>query len=408
MKKLLLATLVSAASIGAAQADGPTVYGKINASVDSTKSDLNTKSAVTVDSNASRFGVKGSEKLTDNLSAVYGIEWGVTIDHNTTNNTSTDTYGGSTTDLNQRNRFIGLQYEGLGTVKVGRLDSNLKTVQYVNPAQGVDIFDDYVNGALDFTNTFNGELRNNNVIAFESAKFDLGFGWATANFQVLPSEKTDVNTPAGSVVPTGATGTSSSVLFGNKDVGVYTGLAYDSNAASNPWNAYGSFAKATGSKPAYTNAFRWVGSVDLGKIGVDGVTLNALAQQSKGTNTNLNYTTGAVASSATSPKETAYLVSAIYKFPASVADGLSLKAQWQTATTSDIAIGASDVKIDQYGVDVDYAFSAKTRVYGFVAQRVIKNPNNTIAFGATPAAIATGLDTKYKFTAFGVGIEQKF
>ena len=401
MKKLLLATLVSAASIAAAHADGPTVYGKINVSVDDVKNDLNTARAVTVDSNASRFGIKGNEKLTDQLSAVYGIEWGVVIDHSSAN-TSTDVpTSGGTAELNARNRFIGLQYEGVGTIKVGRLDTNLKTLQGVNPNTGVDIFDDYVNGNLDMTQTLAGENRDDNVISFESAKFETGFGAVSANFQINPSEKT---APQGIGGKTGVTATSSSVLFANKDVGIYTGLAYDSNQ-TDVWNAgngaagTGTFYKAGNTVATQsvakqaTNAFRWVGSADLGKlVGADGVTVNALVQQSKATN---------LASGTSAPKESAYLLSAVYKFPASIADGLSAKLQWQNSTTSDLKAGAADVKIDQIGADLDYAFSAKTKVYGFVAQRTIKNPNN-------PVTATNGYDQNYKFTAFGLGMEQKF
>jgi predicted porin len=385
MKKLLLATLVSAASIAAAHADGPTVYGKINASVDVTKSDLNTKNSISVDSNASRIGIKGSEKLTDNLNAVYGIEWGVEASSNKANN-NTDAGNSTTTDLNARNRFVGLEYVGVGTIKLGRLDTNLKTLAYVNPNGGVDIFDDLVNGSLDTTQTFAGENRINNVIALESAKFDLGLGWVSANFQIIPTEKTVAK---GAIGSTGVTATSSSVLLQNKDVGFYTGLAYDSNVTEVA-NATAAFGPGNAGS-VLANTFRWVGSVDLGKaIGADGLTLNALAQQAKVTNL-----------SGVKPKETSFLVSGVYKLPASVLDGLSLKAQFQTATTKDLGAGLKDVKIDQYGFDVDYAFSAKTKVYTFVAQRQVKNPNN-------PAVAANGYDTKYKYTAYGVGIEQKF
>ncbi len=404
MKKLLLATLVSTLSVGAAQAEGPTLYGKINASVDSTKNDLNTKRNITVDSNASRFGIKGSESLNDNLSAIYGIEWGVVIDHSGAGNTSTDTpASGGTTELNARNRFIGLQYKDVGAIKVGRLDSNFKTLQGINPATGIDIFDDYVNGNLDMTQTLAGENRVDNVISFESAKFETGFGALAANFQIMPSEKT---LPQGTVgKTTGVTATSSSVWFTNKDLGIYTGVAYDSNQ-TDVWNAgngvagVGTFYKfgndVTTQKvaKATTNAIRWVGSADLGKmVGAEGVTLNALVQQSKVTN---------LASGATAPKESAYLLSAVYKFPASIADGLSAKLQWQSAKTSDLGANLSDVKIDQIGADVDYAFSAKTKVFGFIAQRTIKNPNNT------QAGIINGYDTNYKYNVFGLGMEQKF
>jgi predicted porin len=394
MKKILLTTLISAVSIGMAHADGPTLYGKINVSVSDINNDLNANRDVSVDSNASRFGIKGSEKLTDNLSAIYLIEWGVSIDHST-NNTNTDAApSGTTTDLTARNRFIGLQYDGVGTLKVGRLDTNVKTLQYINPAQGVDILDDGINGNLDMTQTLAGENRIDNVVSFESAKFDTGFGALQANFLISPSEKTVQEGAAGK---TGSTASSSSVVFTNPKIGIYTGIAYDSNVTS-IWNATGtSYNVKNTAIPAdskfVSNIFRWVGSADLGKLlGADGITVNGLVQQSKETN---------LASGALTPKETAYLLSAIYKFPASIAGRLSAKLQWQSSTTSDLNAGASDVKIDQIGADLDYAFSAKTKVYGFVAQRTIKNPNN-------PSYASNGYDQNYKFTAFGVGMEQKF
>lgn len=394
MKKILLTTLISAVSMGFAHADGPTLYGKLNVSVSDINNDLNANRDVSVDSNASRFGIKGSEKLTDHLSAIYLIEWGVSIDHST-NNTNTDAApSGTTTDLTARNRFIGLQYDGIGLLKVGRLDTNVKTLQYINPAQGVDILDDGINGNLDMTQTFAGENRIDNVVSFESAKFDTGFGALQANFLISPSEKT---VQEGATGKTGATVSSTSVIFTNPKVGIYTGLAYDSNVTS-IWNATGtSYNIKNTAIPAdskfVSNTFRWVGSADLGKLlGADGVTVNGLVQQSKETN---------LASGTLTPKETAYLLSAIYKFPASIADGLSAKLQWQNSTTSDLNVGASDIKIDQIGADLDYAFSAKTKVYGFVAQRTIKNPNN-------PSYASNGYDQNYKFTAFGVGMEQKF
>lgn len=384
MKKLLLATLVSTLSIGAAQAEGPTVYGKINVSVDSVNSDLNESRAISVDSNASRFGIKGNEKLTDNLSAIYGIEWGVNIDSADGASNPVNKNGDT---LESRNRFIGLSYDGVGALKLGRLDTNFKTLQGVNPAQGVDIFDDYVAGGLDMKNTLAGENRVNNVIAFETAKFNLdGLGTLQGNFLVTPSEKTSAK---GAGTPTGSTATSTSVIYTNKDVGIYTGVAYDSNV-SDSYAALGSGAVGGTTTPAFSNAFRWVGSLDLAKSGIDGVTLNALFQQAKPTNK----------TPSSDLKETAYLVSAVYKFPASVLDGLSAKAQWQSATTK-LDGGVDDVKIEQIGAGVDYAFSTKTKVFGFLAQRSIKNPNN-------PASAASGKDQDYKYTAFGLGLEQKF
>ncbi len=396
MKKLLLATLVSTLSIGAAQAEGPTVYGKINVSVDNVKSDLNTKSTIAVDSNASRFGIKGNEKLTDNLSAIYGIEWGVVIDNSTNNvagNPASGSTGGkasnggtTTVDLNARNRYIGLQYDGIGALKIGRSDTYTRTSQ-----NGIDSFDDYANGNLDMAQTFAGENRIDNVIAFESAKFNLdGFGALQGNFLVAPN---DTSVPKGTGGKTGTNGISSSIVYTNKDAGLYASIAGDHNITST-WAALGTFAAAPAGSAVKnnTNIIRVVGGLDLSKVGVDGLSLNALLQQAK-----LADTTGLTAD----PKETAYLVNAVYKFPASVLDGLSAKLQYQNATTKDITSTAKDVKISQIGFDVDYAFSAKTKVYGFYAKRNLKNPNN-------PATSTSGVDQNFAYSAFGLGLEQKF
>ena len=99
MKKLLLATAITVLTSSVVQA-APTVYGKLNVSIDSmdefatTKADTN--NVVKVNSNASRFGIKGSEDLTDKLSAIYLAEWQINVD-------------GDGSDLGQRNRYLGLK-----------------------------------------------------------------------------------------------------------------------------------------------------------------------------------------------------------------------------------------------------------------------------------------------------------
>ena len=78
----------------------PTLYGKLNVSINQVDNkNFDGKSDVTeVNSNSSRIGVKGEEKLTDKLSAVYLAEWAISTDGS-----------GSDTDLSARNRFIGLK-----------------------------------------------------------------------------------------------------------------------------------------------------------------------------------------------------------------------------------------------------------------------------------------------------------
>ena len=60
----------------------PTLYGKLNVSINQVDNkNFDGKSDVTeVNSNSSRIGVKGEEKLTDKLSAVYLAEWAISTD----------------------------------------------------------------------------------------------------------------------------------------------------------------------------------------------------------------------------------------------------------------------------------------------------------------------------------------
>ena len=390
MKKLLLATLVSAVSISAVQAADVSVYGRLNVSTDYIKNDLVRNKAFTLDSNASRFGIKGGDRLNSIeseriLSVVYGIEWGVGAG-GATLNTSTDAGSTTTADLSSRNRFLGLEYSDVGTIRFGRLDTNLKMLQDINPAGGADVFNDYVNGKLDMAQVLTGENRIDNVISLETAKINLGAGALQVNFMIAPSEKTIAT--GSTAILAGANPTSTSIYYTNKDVGLYTGFAYDTNM-NGTWAAIGA--------SRLSETLRWVGVADLGKmLGATGLTVNAMVQKAEEARFNTTATTAPL-------EEATYLVSAVYKFPATIVDGLSAKIQYQTATTKHVGNlkTALDVDIDQLGAGVDYAFSSKTKVYGFVAQRTTANKNN-------PLIALNGVDQDYKYVATGLGLEHKF
>ena len=74
MKKVLLAAAIASISLSAAQA-APTLYGKLNVSVNQVDN-INAAgdNETQINSNASRIGVKGEEKLTDNIGVVYLAE----------------------------------------------------------------------------------------------------------------------------------------------------------------------------------------------------------------------------------------------------------------------------------------------------------------------------------------------
>ncbi|MFM6906529.1 MAG: porin, partial [Acinetobacter tjernbergiae] len=131
----------------------PTIYGEIDASVDYLP-EKNAKTANRdvweISSNSSFIGIKGDEKLTDRLSAVYAAEWGLSAD-------------GDSTDWTQRNRFVGLKDSQLGTIKIGVHDTPVKQLSSV-----VDTFNNYVANKADVNGIFTGENRISNVVVYES------------------------------------------------------------------------------------------------------------------------------------------------------------------------------------------------------------------------------------------------
>ena len=358
MKKLLLATAISAMGITAAQA-APTVYGKLHVSVDNVDNRQGTTGSdnvYQVNSNASRVGVKGEEKLTDNLSVIYLAEWEISTDGDNISGVSTSdgkTAGvskgdGSKLDLFQRNRYVGLKYDGVGAVKVGKFDTYLKT------AQGkVDYFNDI--HVLDMKTELAGENRVNNVIALESdpkALAGLGFNVMLQQGEgsLLSSNSKDKSESIGDAV-------SASIVYENKDLGIYGAVAGDKNIVSK---------FAANGKSAEAEAVRLVGSLDLGALAnVPGLTLNALLQTAKPTNlSNAAKATGG--DFAGFDKENTFLLGAGYKIGDTP---WGVKVQYQQSTTEYTTANTADNKLAQIGGIVDYAFNSKTRAYGYVAQQ---------------------------------------
>lgn len=356
MKKLLLATAVSALTINAVQA-APTVYGKLHVTLDNvdkfsatTKAD--TDNVWEINSNNSRIGVKGEETLTDNLKAIYLAEWQVNTD-------------GDGTDLGQRNRFVGLKYDRIGTVKVGKFDSYLKT------AQGkVDIFNDM--NYLDITRIMAGENRPNNVIGFESDTKALnGFG---INLMLQQGENNKLDPNSNDVSKNLGDAISASLTYENKDMGVFAALAGDKNVVST-FNAVSAKAEA--------DVIRLVGSLNLGAMAnVAGLTLNGMYQNAEPTNLSAAATAPGIPgipATGTTPaipavaagvfrnfdKENSFLVSAAYAIGETP---WAVKAQYHQSTTSFDG-GRDDVELSQIGGMVDYMFNSKTRAYGYVAQQ---------------------------------------
>ncbi len=135
--KTLLASALATATLASAQAADPlTVYGKLNVTAQS--NDVDGDATTTIQSNASRFGVKGDFELSQSLEAFYTVEYEV------------DTGDSAKENFKARNQFVGLK-GNFGAFSVGRNDTMLKV------SQGkVDQFNDL---SGDLKNLFKGENR---------------------------------------------------------------------------------------------------------------------------------------------------------------------------------------------------------------------------------------------------------
>ncbi|MFT5235912.1 MAG: putative porin [Shewanella sp.] len=147
--KTLLASALATATLASANAAEPlTVYGKLNVTAQS--NDVSGESETTIQSNASRFGVKGAFELNSSLEAFYTIEYEV------------DTGDDSKNNFLARNQFVGLRGD-FGAVSVGRNDTMLKK------SQGkVDQFNDL---SADLKNLFKGENRLAQTATYLSPSF---------------------------------------------------------------------------------------------------------------------------------------------------------------------------------------------------------------------------------------------
>jgi len=358
MKHNLIALAVAAAFLTPMAANAaPKVYGKLNLSVESYKKDLdaavNDEEYTRLMSNASRFGLKGEDELTADLSAVYQIEWGIDADQGL----DTVDASGKVTNIEkitQRNRYVGIKSQQFGTVKIGKYDT------YTKLAQGeIDLFNDF---AGDMAFTIAGENRINNVIGYESPKF------MDTQINVMTQTQDTVSTQAKpSKIKNGS---SVSVVHQNEEMGLFVALASDFGIDGDT----ALFAKRE------SNTIRLVGSYKIADL-----TLNALYSMSSAV-VDTKRTDGKMYDDA----ETAYLIGAAYKL-----NDIVLKAQYSMAEADDTAGLAKTASTERtlMSVGADYNFASKTKAFVWYTTKedskvdAVNNIDETI--------LAVGLEHKF-------------
>ncbi|MEX1221056.1 MAG: porin [Idiomarina sp.] len=153
MKNTSLISLCIASALVAPAAmandDAVDVYGKINVSLQ--HNDNGYTSETELESNNSRFGLKGKVSLDHGLEAFYLLEWQVDVAD----------IGGSD-NIKSRNQYVGIR-GGFGEIMAGRRDTVLKS------SQGkIDVFSDYDG---DIKALFEGENRTSDTLTYFTPKF---------------------------------------------------------------------------------------------------------------------------------------------------------------------------------------------------------------------------------------------
>jgi predicted porin len=410
-KKLLPAAVAAFGLLVSVSASAgfPTVYGKINLTLnqyDFEKNDFAPTAAGattfkntgavgnaieldnwSLESNASRFGIKGDFGIADGLNAVYKVEYGIDVDNGTNSNGR---------ELTQRNTTGGLQ-GNWGTLLVGKNDTPLKTVQTNSVYQSdVDRFNDL---PLADTGTYLvGENRADNVIQYASP---ILLGGLEVNLALIQGEETGVGVNA--INPqnddTIGSGKSLSVVYGKAKW--YVGVAVDNNVAA-------------------TDAVRAVGEVTVGPVKLGAIyqtaerheTFDVIGPFSTFVNSSVT-TLGAqnglnpisewdgVAGSSFKEQK-GYVLNALWK----IAGPWSAKVQYGTSTSTPTptptlvapAVAPAqydDVDVKALAAGVDYKLSDAARLFAYYATVKAEGDVRINTETVTDKTFAVGVDLKF-------------
>ena len=227
-KKLLIAAVGAALVAGpmlAAQAD-TVVYGHFHESMDSYDNG-GAKAAITangvtipavtntsnglLNSNSSRFGIKGNEDLGGGLKAIYQVESGAF--------NADDGSGGLGGTL--RNTYMGLAGSSWGSVKFGRNDTPVKDM-----SRKIDAFNEEIGDLRVGIGYGRFDNRASNMVRYDSPSFS---GIQAAVLYSASEANTDVSTSTATTPSTGLT--SANVTWSQGPI--YVGLGYETHMFHN-------------------------------------------------------------------------------------------------------------------------------------------------------------------------------
>ena len=137
-KSILMAVQAAVLAVPAASIASPTVYGNIHISLNQAGNDVaGAENNLTLSSNTSAIGVKGSEDLGDGVKAIYKVEFQVNLLEPATTAPSNEPGNSAPRegqgDIEGRDQFAGIKF-GIGVLKAGTMSTNYKqTGEKVDP-----------------------------------------------------------------------------------------------------------------------------------------------------------------------------------------------------------------------------------------------------------------------------------
>lgn len=190
MNKSLIALAVAGVFATSAAIADVSMYGQANVSYDLMDND-NARDSQGVGSNASRFGLKGSEDLGSGLSAIWQIESQIAIGAGLGGTENP----GSQTELAFRDTFAGLKSDRAGTVRLGRFDTPYKMA-----TRRMDPFHNTVADNRSLMG-LGHDVRASNSVGYNSLSYS-GFSAAASYFGDQGGTAPGFNTPVNGTLNT--------------------------------------------------------------------------------------------------------------------------------------------------------------------------------------------------------------
>jgi predicted porin len=351
-KKILIAAMgaaLAAAPMLAAQAD-TTLYGTVHMSLDHYNVDTSASGSTEksmLNSNSTRFGIKGSEDLGSGLKSIYQIESGVI---------AADDGTGGIGSNQLRNTYLGFAGSSWGSVKFGRHDSPMKEL-----GRSIDQFNEQIGDARNITGNASFDTRVSNMVRYDSPDFG-GINFA---LQYSTPEPDSISTTNNTIRYT-----SGNVTFTQGPL--YVGFGYEQHA----------FGSSTMKDESDMRL--------VGKFNVDAFVFSALYEDMS----DLNGRSGNDGKS--------WGLGAGFKMGNHL-----FKAQYYNADSTDNPAVAGDNGASMWSLGVDHAFSKTTMVYFDYASisndsksvRNVSSANGShgTSNGDVPTPIAGGDGNAYSF-----------